>query len=284
MIKRILVALDPDKDTPVATHFAIRLAKRFNATLTGLAVVDVRNISSRIGAGGWGAGLYSRKLWEDLSDESREMALKLLNEFEKNVKRAGVNYTTVQKQGASNETIIEEMKYHDILIVGRDAHFFYDEPEMETKTLAEIVKQGVAPTLVVTDKYVDVEKILVAFDGSAPAARSLKAFIHMLPFGKDLEIELMHVRKSDSEVDQKESDYVLGMAEKYLKDHDFNYITKRSMEKGNPAEKIMERREAFNPEMIILGAHSVSAIERITFGSTTHELITKTPVPLFLSP
>ncbi|MGF1671378.1 MAG: universal stress protein [Balneolaceae bacterium] len=284
MIKRILVALDPDKDTPIATKFAIRLAKRFNATLTGLAVVDIRNISARIGSGGWGAGLYTNRIWEELSDESRETASKLLDAFEKSVKNEGVNYTSIKKHGASNETIIEETKYHDLLIVGRDSHFFYDEPQKKTDTLAEVVKGGVAPALVVTDTYSEVERILIAVDGSAPAARSFKSFVHLLPYGKDLDIELVHIREGDSEGEKNKSDYVLGMAEKYLKDHNFNYVTARSLEPGNPSERLMTRREEFNPDIIVLGAHSVSAIKRITFGSTTHEMITKSPTPLFLSP
>ena len=40
MVKRIVVALDPNGDKPVATKYAIRLAKRFDASMTGLAVVD----------------------------------------------------------------------------------------------------------------------------------------------------------------------------------------------------------------------------------------------------
>ena len=44
MIKRILVALDPDEDTPLATRYAIELAKRTEASITGLAPVDTTRI------------------------------------------------------------------------------------------------------------------------------------------------------------------------------------------------------------------------------------------------
>ena len=40
MIKKILVALDLDTDTPVATRYALDIAERYGASLTGLAVVD----------------------------------------------------------------------------------------------------------------------------------------------------------------------------------------------------------------------------------------------------
>lgn len=63
MIKRILVALDPDNDTPVATRYAIRLAKRFDASVTGLAIVDKSNIDSAIVLGGYGTEKPGNVVW-----------------------------------------------------------------------------------------------------------------------------------------------------------------------------------------------------------------------------
>lgn len=284
MIKRIIVALDPDQDTPVATRYAIRLAKRFDASVTGLAVVDIENIQTVIGVGGFGAELSGLTIWNEMAEETREEAERLLDSFGKAVDKAGVRHRDIRKEGVSDDLIIEEMKYHDLLIVGRDSRFFYNEPERDTQTLAKVVKGGVSPTLVVTDEYQDVEKILIAFDGSAPAARSLKGFVHLLPYGKDLEIELVNIAEGESSEQMEQSAAILNQAENYLKEHNFSYITKVVLEKGNPAEQILERQKMNNPDLVVLGAHAVSAIRRATFGSTTHEMITKTAGPLFLSP
>jgi len=285
MIKRILVALDPDQDTPIAMRYAFRLAKRFDAVVTGLAVMDLRNISVKAGAGGWGtAGLYTGQVWDDLSDSAIKVAEKLLNNFNKSAEKKGIRYTPMTKRGASGETIIEESKYQDLIVMGRDSHFFYDEPGIETKTIAEVIKGSHAPALIVTDSYSDVEKVLAAFDGSSASSRSLKSFVHLLPYGKDIEIELLYVPEKESESEHEKADYVLGMAEKYLHDHNFNYLFKRVARHGAPAVKIMERLQVFNPDMILMGAHSVSAVQRLTFGSTTHELVTESPKPLFLTP
>jgi nucleotide-binding universal stress UspA family protein len=284
MIKRIIVALDPDQDTPIATRYAIRLAKRFDASVTGLAVVDIENIRTVIGVGGFGAELSGQTIWNEMAEETRQEAERLLDSFGKAVDKAGVRHRDIKKEGVSDDLIIEEMKYHDLLIVGRDSRFFYNEPDRDTQTLAKVVKGGVSPTLVVTDEYRDVEKILIAFDGSAPAARSLKGFVHLLPYGKDLEIELVNIAEGASAEQMEQSAGILNQAENYLKEHNFSYITKVVVEKGNPAERIFKRQEMNNPDLVVLGAHSVSAIRRATFGSTTHEMITKTTGPLFLSP
>ncbi|PWN06548.1 universal stress protein [Rhodohalobacter mucosus] len=284
MIKRILVALDPDEDTPVATRFSIRLAKRFDASLTGLAVVDISNIHSAIGIGGYGTEIYGRQIWTEMADETRRIAENLLNSFKQRVEKEGVRHRDVKEQGASYDLIVEEMKYHDLLVVGRDSHFFYNQPDRDTDTLANVVKKGVSPTLVVMNEYRSVENVIITFDGSAPAARSLKAFVHLLPYGKDIEIDLVYVADGESSEDMDKAMTILKQAEDYLKEHNFRYISKEVLEKGEPGERIMEHQKKRSPDLTVLGAHSVSAVKRAAFGSTTHHLITNSEVPLFLSP
>ncbi len=284
MIKRILIALDPDDDTPVATQYAIELAKKFDASVTGLAVVDTSNIYPTGIIGEPDMTHHARNLWEELSDESREVAKRLLDRFQKTVEKTGIRYTAIKQEGASYDRIIEGMKYHDLLVVGRESHFFYNEPRRETKTLAQVVKHGVSPTLVVMDRYKDVQKVLVAFDGSNPSARSLKSFVHLMPYGKELEIELFYVEDEVSERTEENGSSILDYAEHYLKEHQFTNTRKTIVSHKKPSEKIMERRDETDADLIVLGAHAVSALKRITFGSNTHDLITQSDTPLFLSP
>lgn len=283
MIKRILVALDPDEDTPVATRYAIELAKQYDAALTGLAVVDTSNIYPTGITGEIEVTHHARNLWEELSEESRKVAEKLLKKFRESVEEAGVRYTAIRKEGASYDRIIEGMKYHDLLIAGRDSHFFYNEPKRETRTLAKVVKHGVSPTLVITDEFKEIRKVLVAFDGSNAAARSLKGFVQLLSLGKDLQIELLQV-DGDEQEENGSGESPLDFAELYLSEHGYRNVSRHQVESGKPSERILERQKETEADLIVLGAHAVSAIRRMTFGSTTHDLITKTGTPLFLSP
>lgn len=282
MIKRILVALDPDIDTQVATRYALHFAKEFDASLSGLAVVDSEQITHNVGAGGIGTIYYAEQLREYMEENTRQQAGKLLNAFEKTVEKAGVRHSEIMEEGVPHERIIEDMKYHDMLIVGRDSHFFYNRPEKETDTLAKIVKKGNSPTLVVTESYRNVNRVLVAFDGSTAAARTLQWFIHLEPYGKDLNLELVNVNTDESDYGMDESNLLLRLAEDYLRVHGFEKINKTILEKDSAGEKILEHQEDIAADLILLGAHSMSAIRRMTFGSTTHFLVTKSKVPLFM--
>jgi nucleotide-binding universal stress UspA family protein len=284
MIKRILVALDPDSDTPIAKRYAIRLAKRFDASVTGLAIVDKSNIDSALVLGGYGTEKPGNVVWSEMADETLEVANELLISFKASMEKAGVRHRDMKKRGASFEMIVEEMNYHDLLIVGRDSHFFYNQPDIESGTLTHVIKNGNAPTLVVTDEYRDVEKLMIAFDGSGPAARSMKGFVHLLPYGKDVEIELVNVSDGDSNEHMDDASNILKKAEIYLTEHGFSYVTKKVLQKGDPGERILNFQLERNPDLLLLGAHSVSAVKRFAFGSTTHFLVKNSSGPLFLTP
>lgn len=279
MIKRILIALDPDEDTPIATQYAISLAKNNDASVTGLAVVDTSNIYPTGIIGNPDETHHARNLWEELTEESRNIATKLIDNFRSDVEKAGVRHSEIKKEGASYDRIIEGMKYHDLLVVGRDSHFFYNEPKQDTKTLAQVVKYGVSPTLIVTHHFNEVKKVLIAFDGSRPAARSLKSFAHLKPFGNDIDIELLHVQDEESS-----DESALRYADEYLKEHNFDNVTTKILAKEKISEQILTRSREIDADLIVLGAHAVSAIKRLTFGSTTHDLITQTDKPLFMTP
>lgn len=283
MIKRILVALDPDADTPIATQYAIKLARDVDASLTGLAVVDVSNIYPTSIAGGTENTHYARGMWMELSEETRKVAGKLLEEFKRSVELSGVRYTAIKMEGASFDRIIDGMKYHDLLVAGRDSRFFYNEPTRDTKTLAKVVKDGISPTLVITGPYKEITNVLIAYDGSAPAARSLKSFVQLQPFGKNLNIELIHVLNKESEEAVSLARTTLELAENYLNAHGYHQIIKNVLYNSNPGDAIQAHGKGTDTDLIVLGAHSVSAIRRVTFGSTTHQLITQTETPLFLS-
>jgi nucleotide-binding universal stress UspA family protein len=284
MIRRILVALDPDQDTPVATEAAIKLARIHDASVTGLAVVDTSNIYPTGIIGDPDQTHHARNLWEELTDESREMARKLLDQFEARIKRSGVRYSSITEEGASFDRIVEGMKYHDLFIAGRDSHFFYNEPEKDSKTLAQVVKYGVAPTLVVLDDPLEISDVLIAYDGSRPASRSLKSFAQLSPFGKDLNIEILTVSTSSKEPEIENAENALTHAVNYLKEHRFDRVRQKLITEPQPAECILERQQDFDADLTVLGAHAVSALKRLTFGSTTHEVLTRTQTPLLLTP
>src|SRR6056297_3156505 len=199
MINRILVALDLDIDTPLAMRFAIKLAKKFEASVSGLAVVDTVNIAAQVGGGAIGTIYYAEELRKHMTEDSRKEAARLLATFEEMADKAGVKHSQLMAEGVPYERILEDLKYHDLLVIGRESHFFFNRPKKDTDTLADIVKKSTAPTLVVNESDQDVKRVVVAHDGSNASARSLQWFVQLEPFGKNLEMDIVHVCDLDNE-------------------------------------------------------------------------------------
>lgn len=283
MIKRILVALDPDQDTPVATRYAAEVAGRYDAAVSGLAVVDTGHIAREVGPGGAiGATHYIEQSRKRMVDEAREAGQTLVAEFEAALDEAGVRHSGCVEEGVPDRRIIEDMKYCDLLVIGRTPRFFYHQPERETPTLARVVKRGVAPALVVGEEHHAIERVLVAYDGSDPAARTLQRFAQLQPFGRDLSVELVHVHAGDTKGASERSELLLRRARPFLQAHGFERVTETSMAGEGPAERLLEQADRVGADLIVAGAHSVSAVRRMAFGSTTHTLLENCTLPLFL--
>ncbi len=284
MIKRILVALDRNKDTPIATRYAINIAQTFNASLTGLASVDLPTINSVVGGGGIGTIHFARQLKSQLTNESRQAAETLLKNFKRLVEASGLAHSKFMFEGVPHDRIIEDSKYHDMLVIGRQSHFFNNRPELETKTLASIVKKGAGPTLMVTEAYRPINRIVIAHDGSKASAYALQWFIQLEPFGREIEIDLVYACNKEKKETADKGNQVLSLANDYLKIHGYDKVnTLLLTEKVGSAKQIINHVTATDSDLVVIGAHSTSAIRRLTFGSVTLELVKNSPVPLFMS-
>ena len=190
---------------------------------------------------------------------------------------SGVIYTDILEEGGPFQRIVEDMKYHDLLIIGKDPHFFYAHPKKDTHTLARVVKQTIGPTLVVDEDFTEINNVLIAYDGSAASARTVRRLVHLEPFGRNISLSAISVYHKDD----REAKLILQLLKEYLRVHGYDCIT-RSIDSREPEREIVRYASDYNADLIVAGAHSVSSIKRKAFGSTTASLLDNSPVPMFL--
>ncbi len=279
MIKKVLVALDADSDSAVATRYATDIARTFGASVTGLAVVDLGSIEAGAKGGGIGSFYYAEKLKEKLTSETRAKARELIESFESSMEKSGVEHLEVIQEGVPFQRIVEDMKYHDLLVIGRNPHFFYGHPKEETRdTLARVVKNTVSPTFVVGDSYTTIRRVVVAYDGSAASARSVRDFVYMMPFGSDINMHVVNVYTKDA----TESELMLSLIQQFLTAHDVDAST-TSLKSNNFKQAILDYAADVDGDLLVAGAHSVKGIRKIAFGSITEKLLKECPLPMFLN-
>lgn len=278
MIKRILVALDPDSDSRVATQYAVRIAQQTDARITGLAVVDTRNIEASSRGGGIGSMYYAEKLKENLTKETRDQARTLISQFEEHVEGCGVRHIETVEEGVPFERIVEDMKYHDILVVGCDPHFFYGHPKKRTNTLAGVFHHTVGPTIVVPKTHRNVKKVLFATNGENSASRAIRRFVELQPFGTDLEVEVLFVYEKDEQVD---AEFHLQLTKDYLSDHGFNaHVT--AMEDSHRGDRILEKANELEVDLIVAGSTTSKGITGFGMSKTTQQLTDNESIAVFV--
>lgn len=99
-------------------------------------------------------------------------------------------------------------------------------------------------------------------------------------YGKDISIDIIHICDIGDETETGKGKLKLHLAADFLKAHAYFNINQQLLdEDGSNGEIIRDYIGKTGADLVLLGAHSMSAIKRLTFGSTTHDLA----VPLFLS-
>ena len=282
MIKRILVALDPDADTPVATETAIRIAARCGATLTGIALIDREAIDEDTAGGGIGSMHFAEKMRERITAETRLKAQALVQTFGEQVDAAGVPHTgdRVGEDGLV-ASLVDEMRTHDLLVAGRESHFYYRDPERRTHTMAKVIETGAGATLLVGAQEPHVRRVLVAYDGSTASSRTLQKFAHLSPFGMTVEVEIAHVRDAAPDA-RRASDYLTGAARDYLLAHGYTTVHTTGLEGGKPADTLLEHAATTGADLIVSGAYAKTGLKRWILGSSATTLLEKATLPLFL--
>lgn len=278
MTKRILVALDADADTPVAIRHAVAIARRHEASLTGLAVIDAGHIDPEAQSDSLSGVYQATAVQKGLTSETQQRAEQIIEQFEEMVRSSGVDFEQRLRQGIPFQGIIEEMKYHDLLVIGETPHFFYNQPQQQTKTLARVVRDAFAPTLIVREeREPPVRRVLFAFDGGESAARTLHAFAQLRPFGTEPPVTLLHVHDDLPEM----SDRILKQARTYLGAHGFDADVE-SVDGTAPQDVIVARAQEIGADAVAAGAHPVSKLRQLTLGSVTASVIEECPASLFV--
>ncbi|GJE80838.1 universal stress protein [Methylorubrum thiocyanatum] len=120
-------------------------------------------------------------------------------------------------------------------------------------------------------------RILVAWDGSAQAARAAN---DALPFLRAAEaVEIVSV------VGEKDLSTAVAGAEfaPHLARHGVNVSVNSVPVQGDAAQTLERQASLFGAEMLVMGAYRHSRLKEWLLGGVTHALLTRSPVPLLLA-
>lgn len=279
MIRRILVPLDSSVYSNKSTEFACRIAKIYDADVIGLVIIDIPGIERSIGPFPMGGSYYAKQLTEAKIKKADEKVRNILEEFKSICDGHGVKHREHQRQGIPSNSILEEAKFFDLLIIGRKTHFEFSEELEEGGSFDDILERSITPVIAVPEDF-DFPKFprerfncLICFDGSYASCRALQRFAQ-LPISKFTDVKLL------MEHDEKEyADFHLYEAKAFLRSHLFESVEKIHSRKNIisvVSDEYMDWADLF-----VLGAHSKGIFD-FMIGSLTSFLIRESNKPIFI--
>lgn len=277
MIGRILVALGGTDYTMVAIETAVELAKRHNAELTGVTVVDLEKLR-RIGAVPLGAGDLANELRDERVAQTREAAELTIARFEEACKEAGLKHQVLrQEHDEPGHCLIQLSRYQDLAVMGLKSIFDYGVPnttEDPVKMIDKLVTGGVRPIVAVPNQPFVVKKALIAYSGSMGAAKTIRQFVRLNPW-PGVETKIVTFGKETDENRQLLEDSAAYCVANGLS-------PSSEIIDASPNQGILDEAAGWGADIIVLGNSQKSLLMRRVLGETVLHVIKNSEKALFL--
>lgn len=254
MIKRILVPLDRSRYTSAAVETACAIAKAHHAELEGIVVSPILTTSEM----------------EKLRDETLATFRRLCDPHR-------IIHKESRKNGLLGEEILEEARTFDLIVMGLRTHYHLTNPDTEGKTLTRLLSATSTPILAVpSGDPLLFERVVIAYDGSVPAARALREFARIARQLDDPEVTIVCC---DPLLTRSEA--LVTEAREYLKAYSFGRIETATCVDG--LHEFVTENYLEEADLVVAGIHSKSTLREFFVGSFTNSLIEQGQTALLLA-
>jgi nucleotide-binding universal stress UspA family protein len=288
MIKRILVPLDASPFADAAVDFGCSIAKQHGAQVSGLVVLDVPGIEKSVGPVPAGGFYYAERIVAENESRTRARVDMLLERFRDKCRREGVAHVEAERQGVPSKNILEESVYYDCVIMGLRTYFDFEtdagedqqygtEDDRAGRSLERVMGHAAIPIVALPMNWkLPQRKLrsLVALETSLPSARALHAFAQIFsPASTDVTL-------LTASEDRAEAQSRLEQAAAYLRTYDFSVAGK--VWRSSDLRGVIGGPEFAAADLVVLGAHSETALVEFVVGSACRDLINRAEKPLLI--
>jgi nucleotide-binding universal stress UspA family protein len=276
MLQSLLVALDGSVYSDAAATLAIDWARRHEARIVAVGVVDAPAIQ-RAEPVPVGAGAYKRARDEARMADAHHRVAAFLGGFEARSRAAGVPAEVLEDIGDPAARILHEAERCDVVVLARETHFHFETQDRPDETLAQILRRSPRPVVVAPRDLLDERRgVLVACGGGRESARALQTFQLLgLAAGEAIQIVTIHA-------DAAEAGAIAGHAGRYLAAQGAVHRLHPVVSSGDPAGILLEEIRRARPRLVVMGAHGHHPIRDLFTTSVTRAVLRACPVPVFV--
>ena len=275
MLRSILVALDDTQASSQAQQLAIEMAKRLDCQITGLAILDREHITSPPAVGIGGMAFKQHRDQVKLK-EAKSFLQRLEKGFEQSCESIGASWQVIEAEGVPHTLIEQESGRHDLLVIGKDTDFHFDEDPSTADTVQRLLRDNPRPLLVCPGQASSEGPVLATYDGSVRASRALHLFV-LLGHARGRPVHVLSVARDRTIADERAR-----YPTELLAKHGYQATSHGVGSQADPAEIVLAEAEALGATLIVLGASGHSPLHDFFLGSTTQRLLNACPCVLFV--
>ncbi len=273
MFSRIIVGIDGSKSSINASKFAFRLGKFYDVPVVGVHVIDVRLIEEGFIADL--AGVLGFTYYEGISSKVKDFLEKqgdaILTEFSALGREMGAKVSVVQTTGIPYREISAQADSEDLILVGRHGRRPI-KGVLIGSNAEKVVRHANCPVFIIPEEDKELQRALIAYDGSENSKLALKVAMSMKPL-MSYEIKVVNVSDRE-EVSKSLKDEV---RELLGEDFEWYHVS------GFPEERIIELCQKENIDLLFMGAYGKGRVKELFLGSVTSFLIHHLDIPMLLT-
>lgn len=276
MIKKILVPTDGSAGSAVALDYAFSLAESFTAEITGLNVIDIRALegpffSDISGSLGFSPIQNYLPKFQQILDDRADTILEL---FRHRCAEKGLPHTTKKLTGIIANIIADEARMAELVVISQRGEHEQWSSGLMGSTTESVVRKSPTPVLVTPAALRGLNRVLVAYDGSAASANALKFACDLFGAG-GRHLSVVYVTQDE------EKGRVLGEEAAQIA-APFQVAHEGIWRQGDPAAEILACAEPGGFDLIVMGAFTHGRLHDLIIGSTAAFVIRKTTLPVLL--
>src|SRR5439155_15865248 len=161
-------------------------------------------------------------------------------------------------------------------LLGTETYFRVGTPDVPCDTLDKVLHSPPRPVVAVPEKLGDGQTVVIGYDGSLQAARTLAAYLATGLAGRFENV----VVTIDEDFD--EAGRIAGRAVEYLALHGASVKARPVETRLDPASILLDQPVQLNAHLLVMGAFGHSALREFFFGSTTRGVLRGSTVPVML--
>jgi nucleotide-binding universal stress UspA family protein len=276
-MRSILVTVDDTPSAAAARRIALGLARRMGASIKGVVGIDVSDLE-----GGEPAPIGAMRYAQDrrrhrakVAYERRARVAEMPQSFVQSCAAAGVEAHCHTIDGDIAAELLRAIETADMVVTGQDTEFHLEASDEVSPLVEHIVARGCRPVLVTGTEAPEEGPVVVAYDGSVPAAKALQLAVLLGVFGSS-PARVVSVYPGD------EAFEAATRARDYLVLHGITADIEAITSSDHPADVLRAHAESVHARMLVMGAFGHRGLQEILFGSSTRRLLHGLTVPLFI--